>query len=213
MKSKTVSKKKAQEIQQILATTYPEAHCELNFSTPFELLIATVLSAQATDKRVNQVTAHLFNKYPTPQAFLQLTQEEMETEIKEIGLFRNKAKNILALSQILVDKFHGQVPDNMDDLIALPGVGRKTANVVLSNAFGIPAFAVDTHVLRVSNRLGLANADNPDQVEQQLMSIIPKANWINAHHWLIWHGRRICAARKPKCEICPLQPHCRHHGK
>lgn len=210
---KTVSKKKAQEILEILTATYPEAHCELNFATSFELLIATVLSAQATDKKVNQITEKLFAKYPSPERFLQLTQEQMEAEIKEIGLFRNKAKNILALSQILIDKFQGQVPNNMEDLIALPGVGRKTANVVLSNAFGIPAIAVDTHVLRVSNRLGLANANTPDQVEQQLMTIIPKASWINAHHWLIWHGRRICDARKPKCEVCPLLPHCRHHGQ
>lgn len=193
---------------EILENTYPEAHCELNFSTPFELLVATILSAQATDKKVNQVTKKLFQKYNKPENFVKLTQTELEQEIKEIGLYRNKAKNILATSRILVDQYQGQVPADLNALTQLPGVGRKTANVVLSNAFGIPALAVDTHVLRVSNRLGLASSSNPEAVEKQLMSLIPREKWSQAHHLLIWHGRRICSARNPKCPECPLNSHC-----
>lgn len=195
-------------ILSILAATYPDAHCELNFSTPFELLIATMLSAQATDKKVNQVTERLFRDYKTPEQFLTMSLEEMENAIKELGLYHNKAKNILATCQILVENYGGEVPGSMEALTQLPGVGRKTANVVLSNAFHIPAMAVDTHVLRVSNRLGLASGTNPDLIEKQLMSSIPRSQWIQAHHWLIWHGRRICAARNPKCPDCPLSPLC-----
>ncbi|CDX01971.1 Endonuclease III [bioreactor metagenome] len=195
-------------ILSILAATYPEAHCELNFSTPFELLIATMLSAQATDKKVNQVTARLFRDYKTPEQFLTMSLAEMEQAIKELGLYHNKAKNILATCHILVANYGGEVPGSMEALTQLPGVGRKTANVVLSNAFHIPAMAVDTHVLRVSNRLGLASGTNPDLIEKQLMSCIPRSQWIQAHHWLIWHGRRICAARNPKCPECPLSPLC-----
>ncbi|SHN82244.1 endonuclease III [Desulfitobacterium chlororespirans] len=195
-------------ILSILAATYPEAHCELNFSTPFELLIATMLSAQATDKKVNQVTERLFRDYKTPEQFLTMSLAEMEQAIKELGLYHNKAKNILATCHILVENYGGEVPGSMEALTQLPGVGRKTANVVLSNAFHIPAMAVDTHVLRVSNRLGLASGTNPDLIEKQLMSCIPRSQWIQAHHWLIWHGRRICAARNPKCPECPLSPLC-----
>ncbi|WP_019850678.1 endonuclease III [Desulfitobacterium sp. PCE1] len=199
---------KANSILSLLAATYPDAHCELNFSTPFELLIATMLSAQATDKKVNQVTEKLFRNYKTPESFLTLSLKKMEEAIKELGLYRNKAKNILATCQILIEKYNGEVPDSMEALTQLPGVGRKTANVVLSNAYNIPAFAVDTHVLRVSNRLGLASGTNPDLIEKQLMNSIPRSQWIQAHHWLIWHGRRICAARNPKCSECPLSPLC-----
>ncbi|WP_018211502.1 endonuclease III [Desulfitobacterium hafniense] len=195
-------------ILSILAATYPEAHCELNFSTPFELLIATMLSAQATDKKVNQVTERLFRDYKTPEQFLTLSLEEMEKAIKELGLYHNKAKNILATCRILVESYGGEVPGSMEALTQLPGVGRKTANVVLSNAFHIPAMAVDTHVLRVSNRLGLASGTNPDLIEKQLRDTIPRSQWTQAHHWLIWHGRRICAARNPKCPDCPLSPLC-----
>lgn len=195
---------KVNHILDILAKTYPDAHCELDFSTPFELLIATMLSAQATDKKVNQVTVKLFKNYKSPEDFLALTQKEMENSIKEIGLYHNKAKNILATCHILVEQYGGKVPNSMESLTQLPGVGRKTANVVLSNAFNIPALAVDTHVLRVSNRLGLASGSNPDLIEKQLMAIIPRSQWIQAHHWLIWHGRRTCTARSPKCLECPL---------
>jgi endonuclease-3 len=198
----------ANEILDILNKTYPSAHCELNYRTPFQLLVATILSAQSTDKTVNKVTERLFIKYPSLEEFLQLSEEELQKEIKEIGLYRNKAKNILSMCRELAARFKGQVPGKMDDLVSLPGVGRKTANVVLSNAFGVPAIAVDTHVFRVSNRIGLANSDNVEKTEEQLMQIVPKEKWSKAHHWLIWHGRRMCHARKPECHICPLRGYC-----
>jgi len=196
-----------------LKEKYPEAKCELNFKNTFQLLVATILSAQTTDKKVNEVTEELFKIYKTPSDFLTLSQAELEEKIRKIGLYRNKAKNILDMCRILVEKFNGEVPNNMDDLISLPGVGRKTANVVLSNGFGIPAIAVDTHVFRVANRIGLANSDNVLETEKQLMSILPKDMWSLAHHLLIWHGRRICEARKPKCEICPITSECYFFNK
>lgn len=202
--------KQVEEILAILAKTYPDAHCELNFTNPFELLIATILSAQCTDKRVNLVTEKLFAKYPGPEEIMQLGQGGLENEIKECGLFHNKAKNILATCRVLLEKFDGQVPKTLEELISLPGVGRKTANVVGSNAFGIPAIAVDTHVFRVANRLGLAQSDNVEKVEAQLQQAIPKEQWIKAHHWLIWHGRRTCDARRPKCGDCTLQHVCKY---
>ncbi len=198
------------KILDILAKTYPHAHCELNFCNPFQLLVATMLSAQCTDKRVNMVTQRLFAKYPGPREMLQLGQEGLEAEIKECGLFRHKAKNILASCRVLMDKFGGEVPANLADLISLPGVGRKTANVVASNAFGIPAIAVDTHVFRVANRLGLARSASVDKVEEQLQQAIPRELWTKAHHWLIWHGRRTCGARRPGCAACSLQQYCQY---
>lgn len=197
-------------ILNILGEMYPDAHCELNFSNPFELLIATILSAQSTDQQVNKVTKDLFAKYPTPLDFLHLSEEELAEEIKRIGLFRNKSKNILATCRILVDKYNGEVPQTREELEKLPGVGRKTANVVLNNAFGIPALAVDTHVQRVANRLGLAESKTPLETEQQLMSRIPEEEWGITHHRLIWHGRRMCSARNPKCSECRLLPFCKH---
>lgn len=196
------------EILDILSKTYPNAHCELNYRTPFQLLVSTILSAQSTDKTVNKVTEKLFIKYPTVNEFLQLSEEELEKEIKQIGLYRNKAKNILGMCRQLVARFNGQVPATREELMSLPGVGRKTANVVLSNAFGIPALAVDTHVFRVSNRIGLADSNNVEKTEEQLMKAIPKDKWIMAHHLMIWHGRRICHARKPECHDCPIKMHC-----
>lgn len=204
----TADSQKAHSILALLEKTYPDAHCELNFSTPFELLIATMLSAQATDKKVNQVTEKLFRYYKTPEEFLTLSLTEMENSIKELGLYHNKAKNILVTCRILVEEHGGIVPNTMEALTQLPGVGRKTANVVLSNAFNAPALAVDTHVLRVSNRLGLATGTNPDMIEKQLKSCIPRSQWSQAHHWLIWHGRRICSARNPKCQGCLLSSLC-----
>jgi endonuclease III len=198
------------KILERLAEAYPDAHCELNYQTPFQLLIATILSAQATDKKVNEITAGLFVKYPGPQEMVALTQEQMEQEIKEIGLYKNKAKNILATCRILLDQYGGEVPQKMEPLVELPGVGRKTANVVLSNAFGVPALAVDTHVHRVSNRIGLALSDDPLEVERQLCRRIPKREWTDTHHRIIWHGRRVCDARKPKCEVCTISEFCRH---
>ncbi len=208
---KTGKRLKRVNVEQILDKLhqlYPDAHCELNYTTPFELLIATILSAQCTDKRVNEITANLFTKYNEPKHYLNLTQAELEEEIKGLGLFKNKSKNILETCRILFEKYNSQVPDTHKALEELPGVGRKTANVVLSNAFGIPAIAVDTHVFRVANRLGLAQSDNVDETEQQLMKRIPKEKWSDAHHWLIWHGRRMCSARNPKCSECPLREEC-----
>ncbi len=193
-----------------LQQMYPDAHCELNYTTPFELLIATILSAQCTDKRVNEITGPLFQKYNKPEDYLHLTQEELEENIKGLGLYKNKSKNILETCRILYEIYNGEVPRTHAELEALPGVGRKTANVVLSNAFGVPAIAVDTHVFRVANRLGLADSDNVDETERQLMKRIPREKWSDAHHWLIWHGRRMCSARNPRCGECPLQDVCRY---
>ena len=187
-----------------LEELYPQAGAELNFTNPFETVIATVLAAQCTDKRVNIVTAKLFPKYPDAKAMAQLTPEELEPMIQECGLFHTKARNIVELCRILVAKYDGRVPDTMEELVQLPGVGRKTANVVLANAFGKPAFAVDTHVFRVSNRIGLAHANNVEQTERQLMEAVPRDRWSHTHHLLIWHGRRCCTARKPACERCPI---------
>ena len=187
-----------------LETLYPQAGAELNFTNPFETVIATVLAAQCTDKRVNIVTAKLFPKCPDAKAMAQLTPEELEPMIQECGLFHTKARNIVELCRILVAKYDGRVPDTMEELVQLPGVGRKTANVVLANAFGKPAFAVDTHVFRVSNRIGLAHANNVEQTERQLMEAVPRDRWSHTHHLVIWHGRRCCTARKPACERCPI---------
>lgn len=193
---------------EILQQNYSNAKCALNFKSPYELLIATMLSAQCTDERVNMVTEVLFKEYNTPEKMVSLTEEQLGGIIKSCGFYKNKSKNILATSRELLLKYMGEVPKTMEQLVELPGVGRKTANVVLSNAFGVPAIAVDTHVFRVSNRLGLATGDTPDEVEQQLMKNIPKKLWSDAHHYIIWHGRKICNSRKPKCDECPLAPYC-----
>lgn len=201
-------KARIEAILRILAATYPDARCALHFSTPFELLVATVLSAQCTDKRVNEVTARIFPRWNRPEHYAGLAQEELEEAIRDCGLFRSKARHIIALSRQLLEEHDGQVPADREALERLPGVGRKTANVVLSNAFGEPAIAVDTHVFRVANRLGLANSDNVLETERQLMEVIPRELWSPAHHWLIHHGRAICSARKPRCSQCPLQQLC-----
>lgn len=187
-----------------LKEQYPEAKCELVYSNTFELLISTMLSAQSTDKTVNTISKKLFEKYKNPADFLTLSHKELENEIKKVGLYRNKAKNILSTCEKLIKEYNGEVPSNFDDLVSLPGVGRKTANVVLSNGFGIPAIAVDTHVFRVSNRVGIAKSDKVEVVENQLMHNIPKNMWSLSHHLLIWHGRKVCNARKPKCELCSI---------
>ncbi|MBD1373804.1 endonuclease III [Hazenella sp. IB182357] len=204
-KPKRVQTKK---ILSILAELYPDAHCELDFRNPFELLIATMLSAQSTDKQVNKVTKNLFAELPHPQDYILLTEEEIATYIRGLGLYRNKSKSIKKTCTLLMEKYNGEVPKNRAALEALPGVGRKTANVVLSNAFGVPALAVDTHVQRVANRLALADSDKPLETEQQLMRKIPRSEWTDTHHRIIFHGRRICAARNPKCSTCPLLPFC-----
>ncbi|TGE36745.1 endonuclease III [Desulfosporosinus fructosivorans] len=191
-----------------LQKEFPDAHCELDYHSPFELLIATILSAQCTDERVNIVTASLFNEANTPESIIALGQLGLENKIRSLGLFHNKAKNIIAACRVLVEDFQGQVPEELDLLRQLPGVGRKTANVVVSNAFGIPALAVDTHVFRVAHRLGIANGKTPEKVEQELMKIFSRENWTLVHHLLIFQGRRICLARNPRCEECPVSHLC-----
>jgi endonuclease-3 len=187
-----------------LQKKFPDARCELEFHTPFELLIATILSAQCTDERVNLVTDSLFAEANTPEAIIALGPIELENHIRSLGLYHNKAKNILQACRVLVEDFKGQVPEDIYLLRKLPGVGRKTANVVVSNAFGIPALAVDTHVFRVAHRLGIAKGKTPEKVEEELMHIFPRERWSLTHHLLIFHGRRICIARKPRCEECPI---------
>ena len=196
---------RVERILDALEGLYPEARAELEFSNPYETLVATILSAQCTDKRVNMVTSRLFPKYPDAFAMAQLTAEELEPQIKECGLYRNKAKNIVAACKALVEKYDGRVPSTRKELMALPGVGQKTAGVVLLAAFGDDEIPVDTHVFRVSRRIGLADANTPEKVEQQLREVLPKERWSHAHHLIIWHGRRCCHARKPECERCPLR--------
>ncbi|MEG1524315.1 MAG: endonuclease III [Clostridia bacterium] len=203
-----LSKPKIKQALGILAETYADAKPALEFTTPFELLVATMLSAQCTDKQVNKCTRVLFPVANTPAAFAAMTEEELSPYIKSCGFFHTKGKHIIATAQLLTTAYGGEVPAEIDALTTLPGVGRKTANVVASNAFGIPAIAVDTHVFRVSNRMGLAEASTVEKTEQQLMRNIPKSDWGKAHHWLIYHGRQICAAQRPKCEICPLSGVC-----
>lgn len=206
-------KKRTKEILEILKETYPDAKCELNYETPFQLLVATILSAQTTDKKVNEVTKDLFKEYPDVDSFLKLTNEELEERIKQIGLYRNKAKNLVLMCRQLKENFNGEVPKTMEEIMSLAGAGRKTANVVLSNAFGVPSIAVDTHVFRVSNRLDLAHSENVLEVEKQLMKEIPKKEWSLTHHLLIFHGRRCCTAKKPKCSECPLNHICKWDDK
>lgn len=197
-----------QAILSSLEQHYQGATTALEFGTPFELLVATVLAAQCTDKQVNKITAKLFPKYNTPEQFAYLTPEQLAEEIKGCGLYISKSKNIVALAQQIMVLHGGSVPDTLEDLEALPGVGRKTANVVLSVAFGKPAFAVDTHVFRVSNRMGLAKAKNPLETERQVCDLMPSDKWADAHHWLIHHGRAVCKARNPLCHECPVQEYC-----
>jgi len=211
MSEEFITQAEALQILTELATLYPNAHCELNFRTPFELLVATILSAQTTDQKVNKVTESLFQLCKSPQDCLDLGLVSLKDQIKCLGLYHTKAKNILATCQLLVDEFDGAVPQDIETLMTLPGVGRKTANVVVSNAFGIPAIAVDTHVFRVANRIGLAHSAKVNEVENSLQLIIPREHWSTAHHLLIWHGRRVCKAQKPRCFECPLQPFCRHY--
>ena len=203
-----LSKEKQKEALRLLRETYPDAKPALHFRTPFELLVATMLSAQCTDKQVNKVTDVMYEKYNTAQDFAAIDYETLEPYIHSCGFFRTKGQNILAMSRILCEKYNGEVPMTREELTALPGVGRKTANVVLSNAFGEPAIAVDTHVFRVSNRIGLAEAKDVEKTEQQLMENIPKEDWSAAHHWLIYHGRLVCSAQRPKCGECALREVC-----
>ena len=207
---------KAARVKKIIAglkQAYPDAHCELNYSNPLELLIATILSAQCTDKRVNIVTADLFKKYRSAADYVKATDAELEEQIKTTGFFRNKTRSIKTAARNLVEKHGGEVPRTMDELIALGGVGRKTANVVLGNAFDINVgVVVDTHVTRLSERLGLTKEKDPQKIEQALMKLVPQEQWTLFSHWLIWHGRRRCYARNPDCPNCEIKALCPRIG-
>lgn len=208
-----MTKKITAQIMALLYEMHPNAKCELDHRTPFQLLVATVLSAQTTDVAVNKVTPALFERYPTAYDLSLAEPGDVEDLIRRIGLYKNKAKNIVALSKMLHEDYNGVVPETIKELVKLPGVGQKTANVVVSNAFGVPAIAVDTHVFRVANRIGIANAKNVKDTELQLQKKLPKEEWIQAHHTFIFHGRYICDARSPKCEVCPLKEYCRYYKK
>ena len=205
-----VSKKKAAEMIDVMEELFPDAHCELNFKNEFELVLAVLLSAQTTDKSVNKLTATLFEKCKTPQDYLNVTLEELEQDIKTIGLYRSKAKNIQALCRLLLEEYNGVVPNTFEELVKLPGVGRKSANVVLSVGFDVPRIAVDTHVDRISKRLGFAKADDTVlDVEHKLMRLIKEERWSKSHHLMIFFGRYHCTAKNPKCETCPLFTSCK----
>lgn len=206
-------KSKREIILKILEDTYSGTKTALNYNSPFELLIAVILSAQCTDERVNKITARLFPKFDTPEKMGALSQEEMEEQIRDCGLYHAKAKNILATCHMLVQEFDSKIPDNITTLMKLPGVGKKTANVVASIIYNVPAIAVDTHVFRVSHRLGLAKGADPLATEKELQKIIPMEKWSDAHHWFIWHGRKICKARKPLCTECAVLAECPYKEK
>ena len=203
----------ALEAWRILEATYPDAECELDFQNPYQLLVATILSAQCTDKRVNLVTPALFKKFPNAKKLAQADREELESLIASTGFFRNKSKSLLGMSARLVESHGGEVPDNLADLVRLPGVGRKTANVVLGNAFGVPGITVDTHFGRIARRLRWTAEDDPVKVEQEVMRLLPGVDWTKLSHVIIWHGRRACHARKPACGACPLASLCPSFGE
>lgn len=202
----------AKKVISLLSRSYPKAKIALNYSNEFELLVATILSAQSTDKQVNKITPALFSKYKTVKDFANAKLDDLEKMIYSTGFYRNKAKNIKAAAQMILEKFDGKVPDAMDKLITLPGVARKTANIVLYNAFGKnEGIAVDTHVKRLAKRIGLSIYDNPDKIEQDLMNLFPKKMWGKLTYYLIEHGRNVCDAKKPKCEICVIKKYCRYY--
>ena len=202
------------KIINILKETYPDAKCSLNFTTPFEMLVAVILSAQCTDERLNKTTPNIFNKYSTPIDFVQMPLETLEDLIHPCGFYKNKAKNIKLTAQKLVDEFDGKVPDTMKELLSLPGVGRKTANVVMLEAFNKPqGIAVDTHAKRLSNRIGFSNEETPEKIEQDLLKLFPYEYLKDINHILIYHGRAICTARSPKCDKCPIKDYCKYYSK
>lgn len=201
-------KKEVEAIIKRLKAEYSGTTTALDFKNPYELLVATCLAAQCTDARVNKITEGLFKKYPSPKEMAAADLIELQEDIKSCGIYKNKAKNLIACAQKLNDDFSGEVPGTLEELTTLAGVGRKTANVVLAFGFGIPAMPVDTHVKRVANRLGLADSDNPDKVEESLKKVFKKNDWIGAHHWLLWHGRRVCKSQRPMCSQCILRDIC-----
>ncbi|MFD6444693.1 endonuclease III [Promicromonospora sp. NPDC060204] len=204
--------RRARRINRVLAETYPDARAELDFRTPLELLVATVLSAQTTDVRVNQTTPELFVMYPDAQAYAEANPAELEEILRPLGFFRAKAKAVMGLGKALVERFDGEVPGRLKDLVTLPGVGRKTANVVLGNAFGVPGITVDTHFGRVSRRLGLTTEEDPVKVEAEVGELFPKKDWTMLSHHLVWHGRRVCLARTPACGACSISHLCPSYG-
>lgn len=205
--------RRARRMNRILAETYPDAHCELNFGTPFQLLVATVLSAQTTDMRVNMTTPELFAKYPTPEDLAAANPEDVEAILRPTGFFRAKTKSVMGLSAAIRDRFNGEVPARLEDLVTLPGVGRKTANVVLGNAFDVPGITVDTHFGRLARRFGWTTEDDPVKIEHEVGSLFPRKEWTMLSHRLIWHGRRVCHARRPACGACPLAHLCPRFGE
>ena len=207
-----LTKAKREKLIEDLLKAYPDAKCALDYDSNYHLLVAVVLSAQTTDVSVNKVTPDLFRLAPTPEEMLKLGEEKLAEHIKSIGLYKNKAKNVIALSKELIERFDSEVPRNFDDLTSLPGVGRKTANVVLAELFGEQTIAVDTHVFRLANRMGLAEADNVLAAEMQLQKAIPHDCWTKMHHALIWHGRLVCQAKKPDCQNCVINDSCKQNG-
>jgi endonuclease-3 len=205
-----MTKSRVNKILKILKSTYPDVKTALHHRTPLEMLVATILSAQCTDEQVNRVTKELFKKLRTAQDYAEIPTPELEELIRPTGFFRNKAKSIKGCCAMLVEKYGGRVPQTMEELVKLPGVARKTANVVLGSSFGIPGIVVDTHVKRVSQRIGLTKEKDPVKIEFELMDLIPEKDWIDFSHQVIWHGRRLCTARKPKCPECPLAKLCDH---
>jgi endonuclease III len=205
--------KRVKEIIRLLTKEFPDSRIALKFSSPFELLIATILSAQCTDVKVNQVTPALFKKYRSPKDFAEADLSRIEEQVRPTGFYRNKAKAIQKCCSELVNRFGGEVPGTLEELVSLPGVGRKTANVILGNAFGVPGIVVDTHVQRVSQRIGLTENQDPVKIEFDLMEIVPKEEWTHFSNLLIWHGRKTCVARKPLCEICSIRKECDYGSK
>lgn len=206
-----MKKEVAIEIIENLKKYYPDATCSLDFKTPFQMVVAVMLSAQCTDERVNKTTPSLFEKYGTPEAICKMKLEELEKIIHPCGFYKNKAKNIKAMAKVIIEKYNGKVPETMEELIKLPGVGRKSANVVMLEAFGNPqGIAIDTHAKRIANRVGLSKNTIPEKIEQDILKLIPKKYYKDVNHLLVWHGRKICDARKPKCEECPIKQYCKY---
>lgn len=207
-----MNKEAAIKIINILKDTYPDAKCSLDFTTPFEMLIAVILSAQCTDERVNKTTPAIFSKYSTPEDFDNMPLETLEELIHPCGFYKNKARNIKLTAEKIINEFNSEVPDNMEDLLSLPGVGRKTANVVMLEAFNKPqGIAVDTHAKRISNRIGFSSEESPEKIEQDLLKLFPYEYWKDVNHILIYHGRAICTARSPKCDSCPIKAYCKFY--
>ena len=211
--SRTALVRRARRINRELADLYPDAHCELDFTTPLELLVATILSAQCTDKKVNEVTPTVFKRWPDAAAYASADRDEMEAVLKPTGFFRAKTNSLINLGTALTERYHGEVPPRLVDLVTLPGVGRKTANVVLGNAFGVPGLTVDTHFGRLVRRFGFTALEDPVKVESEIATLIAKAEWTDFSQRLIWHGRRMCHARKPACGVCPVARLCPSYGE